>query len=75
MINSRQLIAIQQIKALFATNGITLTIIHLKISINLFITFQKLFQNYLPNNRQKQINKLLIYTCTVQSPKKVDTDV
>ena len=43
MINNGQFIANQQIKTVFATNVIILTIIKWKISINLFINSQKLF--------------------------------
>ena len=42
-INTSQLIENQQIKTAFAINGIMLTMIHWKISINLLINFQKLF--------------------------------
>ena len=47
MINTREFIVIQQIKTAFDTNGIILTIIHWKISINLLINFQKTFTMYI----------------------------
>ena len=47
MINTRQLIANQQIKAAFETDGIIFTIVHWKISINLLINSQKLFTVYI----------------------------
>ena len=43
LINTRQLIANQQIKTAFATNGIMLTLIHQKTSINLLINSLNLF--------------------------------
>ena len=46
LIKSRQLITNKQIKTAFSTNGIILTIIHCKISINLLLNLQKLFTVY-----------------------------
>ena len=43
LINTTQSIAIQQLKSAFATNGIILTNIHWKISINLLINSKKIF--------------------------------
>ena len=59
-INTRQFNANEQIKTAFATNGTILTIIHWKISINLFIDSQEFITVCLPF-LYKQIIIILLY--------------
>ena len=49
MINIRQLIANQRIKTTLVTNGIILTIIHWKNSINILINSQKIYISKIVN--------------------------